>query len=236
MKKLTISEVISQAWELTKQHWATVLVCLVVIFVAQMIIGAIMGGAQAMNMEQMFQNQNANDPTVALQQSLQMLEQNAAANIVSMIVSFALSVGLFQILLNCGRGNGNFTIDAWKQPGALFVKIFIAEIIVGIIVLVGFCLCVLPGIYLYSRLQFYPYYMLDHKECGLLDGIEASWNFTKNNDITLCLLFFVFILLMILGFLCCCVGMFVAEIVIYFAVVVCYLTLNSEEPKQEVTE
>ena len=69
-----------------------------------------------------------------------------------------------------------------------------------------------------------------------MDGIEASWKSTKENDITLCLLFFVFILIMILGVLCCCVGMFVAEILVSFAVVVCYLTLNSEEPKLEVTE
>ena len=236
MKKLTISEVISQAWELTKKHWATVLVCFIAMFVVQFIINAIMGGSQALDVDQMIQNQKSQDPATNLQQAIQMLQQNLAASMVCMVINFILSVGLYQILLNCARGNGNFTIDAWKQPGALFAKLFVAEIIASFVVLVGFCCCILPGIYLYSRLQFFPYYMLDHKDCGVMDGIEASWKSTKENDITLCLLFFVFILIMILGVLCCCVGMFVAEILVSFAVVVRSLTLNSEEPKLEVTE
>ena len=100
MKKLTISEVISQAWELTKKHWATVLVCFIAMFVVQFIINAIMGGSQALDVDLMIQNQKSQDPATNLQQAIQMLQQNLAASMVCMVINFVLSVGLYQILLN----------------------------------------------------------------------------------------------------------------------------------------
>ena len=237
MKRINISEVLSQACELTKKHWATFLVCFIGVIVVQMIIGAIFGGSSQLAMLQL-QAQAQQDPALVLQNAMQALTASLGSSIVSGIVSFILMVGVFQTLLNCGRGHGDFTIDAWKQPAALYLKMFIAQIIVEIIVLIGLVFCVLPGLYLYARLQFYSFYMLDHKNCGVMDGIEASWNATKEDGLILLLLGLLYILLMLLGILCCCVGVIVAEMVVYFACVVCYLTLMSNntpsvEPEPE---
>ena len=237
MKRINISEVISQACELTKKHWATILVCLIGTTVVQMIINVILGGSSQLAMMQL-QGQAQQDPALVLQNAMQALTANLGSSIVSWIVSFVLLVGVYQTILNCGRGHGDFTIDAWKQPAALYIKMFVAGIIVEIIVAIGLCFCILPGIYLAARLQFYGFYMLDHKNCGVMDGIEASWNATKEDALTLILLGLLYILFILLGILCCCVGVIVAQMVIYFAVVVCYLFLMSNntpsvEPEAE---
>ncbi|MCR5362861.1 MAG: hypothetical protein K6E73_12765 [Bacteroidales bacterium] len=235
MKRIIISEVISQAWELTKKHWLVILACAIIMTVVQYFITAIMGfgSSQTLLLSQM-QNSSQMTPAEQMQMLMQMLTASMGATIVSAVVSFVLSIGFYQTVLNCARGNGQFTLDAWKQAAALYVKIFLAQVIFTILVYIGFLFCILPGIYLAARLQFTVYYMLDNKDCDVLDGIKASWRMTENDAFTLIGLALVYIGLYILGLLCCCVGVYVSMIVVLFGTVVCYFALadgTKAEPK-----
>ena len=234
MKKIIISEVISQAWELTKKHWAVILACAIIIAVVNCFISTLMGAGSSIALQQIQNSQMT--PEEQLLMLMQILSGSTGAIIVSSLVSILLYVGFYQTVLNCARGNGQFTLNAWKQPAALYVKILIAYIIVEFLYSVGFIFCILPRIYLAARLQFTIYYMLDHKDCDVLDGIKASWRMTENNAFTLFGLGCVYIGLAFLGLLCCCVGVYVSLIVVYFGSVVCYFTLAEgakTEPKTE---
>lgn len=241
MKEINISDVLSQAWELTKKHWATVLACMVGIYVVQYIISSIMTASASAEMMTLLQK---NDPTTMKPEQLidmytNLLSSMGPAQIVTSCVNFILTIGMFQLLLNCGRNNGSFTLDAWKQPVGLYVKVFLTQIIVSIICGIGTLCCILPGIYLYARLQFTTYYFLDHKEAGIGEALSASWNMTSRSAWTLFGLVFIYVGIGIIGFLCCCIGMIPAAIIIYLAGTVCYLTLApevAEAPKAEVTE
>lgn len=236
MKRIIISEVISQAWELTKKHWAVILACAIIMTVVQYFITAIMGFGSSMGL-QLAQMQNSQmSPEEQVQMLMQILTASTGATIVSLIVSFVMCVGFYQTVLNCARGNGQFTLDAWKQPAALYVKILIASVVFILLYYIGLIFCILPGIYLAARLQFTVYYMLDHKDCDVLDGIKASWRMTEKDAFTLFGLALVYIGLYILGLLCCCVGVYVSMIVVLFGTVVCYFTLadgTKAEPKIE---
>ncbi len=234
MKKLVVSEVISQAWELTKKHWATVLAGLLIIGVINVVISMML---QSKVDPQLIQQQlQGADPATVLQVYMQILSANSAATFVSSVVGLVLMVGFYQLVLNCVRGKGDFSIDAWKQPAGVYVKVAITGMIVTLLTYIGFCFCILPGIYFWGRLQFATYYLLDHKEAGIGEAISASWNRTAENGWTLFGLCFVYIGIAILGLLCCCVGVIVAEIVVYLAVVVCYISLFDNANPQPAAE
>ena len=245
MKQIIIGDVLSQAWELTKKHWATVLVCMIGVYIIQAILSSLTGGMSALDLAQITKlqesiAQNPNDPEFAISQFGQLytniLPRQSALSYLTQIISMILAVGVSQTLLNCGRGNGDFSINAWKQPATLYVKIIVTQIIVGIIVGIGFLLCVLPGIYLHARLSYCTYYFLDHKDAGIDKALAASWNMTQESALNLSLLQVIYFFMYIAGFLCCCIGVVVPAIVAALATVVCYLTLTPDVPQAESTE
>lgn len=246
MKQIIIGDVLNQAWELTKKHWATILVCLIGMYIIQYILttltytgGMNMSEYQALNKRlQDAVAQNPNDLPYVISQvgdfySHMLPHYNAFAYLVQ-IITLVLAVGFSQTCLNCARGNGDFSINAWKQPIGLYIKIIVTEIIVDIIVGIGYLCCILPGIYLSARLKYYTYYLLDHKEAGIDKAIAASWNMTQENAMNLSLLQVIYFFMYIAGLICCCIGFILPAILVPLASVVCYLTLAPEQPKAEV--
>lgn len=228
MKQINISEVVSQAWELTKQNWLAILVCVLGIGIVQYAIQAIFSvglgiGAATMNF--------GAQPDI--QDVLAMYAAMAPLSVITAIVNFILMVGLYQTLINCGRGNGEFSFQAWNQPLMVYLKVLGIQLLVGLICMIGCLFCILPGLYLAARLQFSAYYAIDHKNAGIMESITASWNMTQSSAFTLIGLFLLFICFVIVGFLCCCVGVIAAEILIYFCIIVSYLTLLNEPTSDE---
>lgn len=234
MKQIIIGDVLNQAWELTKKHWAVILACIIGVGVIQYIFSAILGPNSMDIMKLQQEMQHTQDPQLMLAYVGDLYSQAIPSSMVSNLIRFILMVGVYQTLLNCARGKGDFSIDAWKKPISLYAKMFITDLAVGFIVGLGVLCCILPGIYLYARLQFCSYYFLDHPEAGIGDAISASWNMTSASALNLSLLLIVYALMAVLGVLCCCVGAILAEIIIYLAITVCYLTLAPEQPKAEV--
>lgn len=223
MKKIVISEVISQGWELTKKHWLVLLICMIVMSIINSLLGRIgqPGEAEIMALGQP-------DPNNLAQYYMSLFSlYNPAATFLTTILYMMMSIGFYQIVLNCTRSKGEFTIQAWAQPIMTYVNIIIANIIIAIVCVIGLICCILPGIYLMARLQFTTYYLLDHKDASCIDAIKASWAMTQENGIQLSLLCIVYFLIEILGFLCCLVGIFPAAMVVYLSGAVCYLTLNN---------
>lgn len=239
MNQISISGVLSQAWELTKKNWLSILAAYIIILIVQQIISSLMGPSteETLQLTQKLQSGKA-DPAEILAAYKALGLAQGPSTLVAQIVSCLLYVGLYRIVLNAVKGNGEFSIEAWKQPINTYLKFFITQIIVDVITGIGFLFCLLPGIYLYARLQFASYFIIEHQEASIGDAISTSWNMTRNNGLTLSLLFVVFILIIILGLLCCCVGVFGSVVVIYLAEGVAFYTLlpkhlDDAEPSSE---
>jgi uncharacterized membrane protein len=91
----------------------------------------------------------------------------------------------------------------------LVIKYILTAIIVGIIVIVGLMLLIIPGIIFAVRLQFAPYLVVD-RSAGPLTAIRGSWAMTKGSAGKLIIFDFVIGLITALGVLVLGVGLLVA--------------------------
>ncbi|MCR5362859.1 MAG: hypothetical protein K6E73_12755 [Bacteroidales bacterium] len=218
MKGIVISDVLKQAWALTKKHWLAIVACGVItgIMFYAIFFLLILGLSIIGCFTTVFADEISEQMTIA---------ESLFLFFVLNALAFALLVGFYQILLNCARGDGQFSFKIWKQPVNTYVKIVVTQIVTMILVFIGFILFILPGLYIAARLQFAVFYLLDHKEAGIKEAIKASWDMTEHDAFSIVGVIFACFGLTIVGILCCFVGAYVAAIVNYLTMPVCYLTL-----------
>ena len=112
------------------------------------------------------------------------------------------------------------------------LKVVLGSIIYLIVVSVGTCLCIIPGIYLACRLALYKYIILDDENVSTIDALKKSWAMTDGNVLNIILLIVLLVLIQLLGYICCCVGVLITTTIIYFAIPICYKKLNEMNQPQ----
>lgn len=122
---------------------------------------------------------------------------NPASGLVSLIfaaLNIVLELGVLNLVLHLVDGKKADIKDLYTYPNLLMkvLKTFAGSILLGIAVVVGLILLVIPGIYIAIRSQFFMYYIVD-KDAGVMDALKMSWNLTKGGMVNL----FLFDLLMI---------------------------------------
>lgn len=70
--------------------------------------------------------------------------------------------------------------DVWSKVAKAFLPILGASIIFGILVSIGFILCIIPGIIVYVYLGFYCYVYVS-EEKGVIDSFYRSYELVTNN-------------------------------------------------------
>jgi len=88
------------------------------------------------------------------------------------------------------------------------INFFLASILEGLIVVGGFILLIIPGIFFALRLQYTSYLIVD-KNLGPVEAVKASWKITRGNAWNLFFFGILLFLINILGFLCLIIGLFV---------------------------
>lgn len=93
---------------------------------------------------------SGNDPMLMLKSIGSIMGYASLAILLTLISSALLFSAVYcYIKLYVSRGRDGFTVnDVWQEMMKNFFKVLIAGFIVGILVCAGFCLCVIPGIYL----------------------------------------------------------------------------------------
>jgi uncharacterized membrane protein len=117
--------------------------------------------------------------------------------------------------------------DLWYYKPIL--NYFLASVVQGIIVTIGFILLIIPGIILSIRL-YYTYYLIIDKNLGFVEAIKKSWAITRGNTWNLFFFGVLIGLINILGALCLIVGLFVTVPLSLLALTFVYrkLLLQSE--------
>ena len=118
-----------------------------------------------------------------------------------------LELGYLKIMLKFVAGNKPTYKDLYEHY-PLFLNFLLAAIVTGLIVLGGFILLILPGIYLAVRLQFVPILVAD-KGLSPIDAVKAGWNLTKGKWLNVFAFDLLLIGLNILGVLALLVGLLV---------------------------
>ena len=149
------------------------------------------------------------------------------SGIIGAILKLIVSVGLYNLALGLMAGRfSEVTFDAFKLPFAMYLKVFVVNLITGIIVFVSTLCCIIPVFFVAPRIIFAPVYQVEHPEAGIFESISASWNMSSGNTFSLLGLGFIIVGIAIVGFCCCCIGVYFAEAIELFALTAAYYQLK----------
>ncbi|MFZ4519073.1 MAG: hypothetical protein ACOYOP_11830 [Microthrixaceae bacterium] len=154
----------------------------------------------------------------------------------ALIWTFALAAG-FQIVLQiiqAGVYRAGLGVTKGTAPNVSMlaqteniVPYILTVIVVGLGAIVGFALCIIPGIIWMIFMTYAPIIALD-KGVGPGEAITQSFNWVKDNFGQVFVILLVAWLIYVAGFILCCVGLLVSAPVALVAIIYSYRALNQE--------
>jgi hypothetical protein len=121
-----------------------------------------------------------------------------------LIIMAPLSYGARLICLKAVRGepvNVNEIFSAYRNT----LQIALANLLVGVIVALGFVMLIVPGIIFACKLSMVPYLVMD-KNMPAVEAVRASWNMTGGYSWTIfgmglltCLIFLAGLIMLVVG-------------------------------------
>ena len=203
---LTITSPLSKAWDLFQKEWKYIYTMGLVFF--------LVGAFSSQLLE--FITKNAGGGLLQL-----------VASLVTVVISIGLEMmGLF-VLLEFLSGKkyeiSKLTglIPEWKRMWTYFS----ARLIVGLMVVVGLILLIVPGVYFALRYMFVPLLLVD-KKMGISEALEKSSKMTEGKLMTLFGVMLVLIGLNVLGALALGVGLLITIPVSSLVPVILYKDLK----------
>lgn len=146
------------------------------------------------------------------------------ASIALAFVSFVISTGFTLIALKLARGE-EARLGDLLPPGELLWRYLLVSILVGVIVVAGIILLIIPGIYFAVRLSMANYLVLEGS--GVREALHKSGKMTDGSKWHLLGFFVVLILVNIVGALLLGVGLLVSVPVTAVAFAHVYLKLKN---------
>lgn len=225
---LEIGGALSTAWEYAKKYG-------LLIAVVYLLVGILTNGLQSIGGPS-FQDSQAIGEAIgrgdweSVGSIAQAYSGSIGSNIGTMfggVLSTIVSVGLYNQALGLMSGRFNeVTFDAFKLPFATYLKVFVVSFITGLICIVACCFCIIPVFFVAPRLILAPVYQVENPEAGIFESIGAAWNMTSDNTFSMLGLGIVIFGIIILGFCCCCIGVYFAQAIELFALIAAYNQLK----------
>lgn len=217
----SVSDVLERSWELTKRYGIVLVIVYFVLYLIQYFVGNLFTPAIDVDaLQSALENQDFNA-------IMKLYYSNPTGMIVSTILSAVIMLGFINCLLQLAKGTANeVAIDHWKLDINVYVKYVVIAIVVKVLTTIGYCCCIIPGLYIDARLKFAAVRAIDSPEDDIMGCIKASWNMTSGNVMNLIFLVLAEIAIVIIGILVCCVGYLPAVVIVSFADVVAYLVLS----------
>ncbi len=171
-----------------------------------------------------------------LAEQREMLLLHLTLTIISYVVSIFLSLGIIRITLDFYDGKTPKIEDLFSQGRFLWAAV-LAGILFSLIILPGFILFVIPGIYLMCRFYFYDYSIVD-KGKNAIDALKDSWKVTEGKVLRIVLFLLALLGINLLGAIAFLVGLFVTVplSILAFAHVYRNLEDTAHGEKEEETE
>ena len=126
---------------------------------------------------------------------------------VSVLLTLGLQMGLFKIAIKFVDSEKPKLSDLFSCFHLVF-KLFFAEVIGGLIWVIGLILLIIPGIIWMTRIIFFRYLIVD-KEVGPIEALKGSFRMTRGAAWNLFLLILLLLCINLLGLICLVIGLFV---------------------------
>ena len=144
--------------------------------------------------------------------------------IVSGLIGLFVELGVLTFSIRAHDAVEKATMHDLWNPQA-FVRYLIGQIVVGIIVVIGIILLIVPGVIAALGLMFTPYLVVD-KGMHPIAALKESWRFTKGHKLQLFVLVLAIVGINILGLLALVVGLLVSVPVSMLAIAHAYRALS----------
>ena len=154
--------------------------------------------------------------------------------IVSLLISCIFMLGYVKNIFQALDGEEP-QFSAYGQQSRKIITYLIANILFSIAVCIGMVLLIIPGIYLYLRLQFFTAFIVE-EDCGIIESLQKSWNMTQGQTLPLFLLLLTMIGTAIVGCILFFVGFFVAVPLIYMMQCYTFRKLNTISTEEEIQQ
>lgn len=122
------------------------------------------------------------------------------------LVQLVFQMGQARIVLKfCDKNQPDYVdlFTTWRP----LLKVFLAGLLYGLIIMAGLILFIIPGIIWAIRFQFYLYHIVD-RDSGPIEALQQSFALTKGHTWNLFLLALLMFGINILGFLALLIGLF----------------------------
>ena len=196
---LDIGGCITRSWELVKSHFWPVVGISFLVMVAIIGINQLLG---------LLTQPAINGMIYHRQISLGPILLVGGVSILTTPIYTILIAGLFKYYLKLIRGESAGIGDAFSGFGPVIGKLALLGLVSGVLSTLGYCLCILPGIYLNVAWTFGIPLVID-RGMGFWDALELSRKVVTKHW------FLVFAFLLVIGLVTacgvigCCVGIFV---------------------------
>lgn len=227
MKKLEIGDIVSRSWDLAVKHWP--------IFVLVAVINSFASG-MGVKVDPASYLEALNVSDIATQMAL--LSEAIQVNYIAALIGFLLSIYIAFVALNfyvnaarIGKPYESLS-EVLKVDFNQLAIFFCVEVCYGLIVAIGTFLFIIPGIWLAVRLWYAPL-LAATQGATFGEAIKGSWQITRGHFWELFLMGLTMIGISILGVCACFVGVFFAEVIIEFMLVVSFFILKSEDTPED---
>ena len=146
-------------------------------------------------------------------------------NILGIILSIIFSGALIYVTLESVKGNKAGFGSAFSKGFSKIPSLIGAYLLIGLIAIISLILLIIPFFFIYPRIIFAPYYIID-KDLSAINAIKASWNDSKGNlgkfyGIVLVNLLFASAIIVLVGFY--------FLIVYYLAMTILYMYITKQK-------
>lgn len=129
-------------------------------------------------------------------------------SLVFWVISEFIGMGILRVNLSFVDGKKPKFMDIFILNGRNLLNYLLGSILVGVIIVIGFILLIVPGIIFALKLQYVTYLIVD-KKLGPIEAIKKSWSMTKGHVWHLFVLLLAIIGVNILGTLALVVGLII---------------------------
>jgi len=143
--------------------------------------------------------------------------------VIEYLAAVLLMMGTYKIFLDLYDGK-KAELSTLFTTYEKYFDFLVCYILVLLIVLAGLILLIVPGIIWAIKYQFALYLVIDRK-MKPIEAIKMSGKMTQGHKVNLFLFWWVLFGVCMLGFICCCVGIIPAVIVMIFAMIHIYRKL-----------
>jgi uncharacterized membrane protein len=147
--------------------------------------------------------------------------------IYGLIVMTPVSYGASWVFLKAARGEP-FRVQDMFFAYQRFGNVLLANILVSVVVGIGFLLLIIPGIIFACKLAFVPYLVMDRK-LEATDAIRTSWEMTSGHTGTIFMMGVTSFFVAIGGLIFFIVGILPATIWISLAFATIYMSVSAKQ-------